>query len=97
MEERTLVLIKPDGLYKSLTGNILTTFSEARLKIVAAKVVKVSRDLAEQHYGRLRSELITKFGLPDGYSRETRKETVKALYEKAAAKQRKVNGHFFMQ
>jgi len=66
MEERTLVLIKPDGLYKSLTGNILTTFSEARLKIVAAKVVKVSRDLAEQHYGRLRSELITKFGEEKG-------------------------------
>jgi nucleoside-diphosphate kinase len=66
MEERTLVLIKPDGLYKSLTGNILTTFSEARLKIVGAKVVKVSRDLAEKHYGSLKSELITKFGEEKG-------------------------------
>ena len=38
MIEKTLVLIKPDGLLKSLTGNILTTLSEAKLKIVASKV-----------------------------------------------------------
>jgi len=58
-EERvtqTLVLIKPDGLVKSLTGNILTKLSETRLKIVAAKVVSVSKELAEEHYHQLRSE-----------------------------------------
>jgi len=47
---KTLILIKPDGLSKSLTGNIITRFSETRLQIIAAKMVKVSRELAEQHY-----------------------------------------------
>jgi nucleoside-diphosphate kinase len=49
----TLVILKPDALVKSLTGNILTRLSEARLRIVGAKVVKVSRELAEKHYAHL--------------------------------------------
>ncbi len=53
--ERTLVLIKPDGLIKSLTGNIISALSETKLKIVAAKVVKVTRELAEKHYSQLKS------------------------------------------
>ena len=44
--QNTLVLIKPDGLKKSLTGNILTKLSETRLIIVGARVVSVSRELA---------------------------------------------------
>lgn len=48
--ENTLVLIKPDGLAKSLTGNILTRLSESRLEIAAAKCVRVTRELAEEHY-----------------------------------------------
>ncbi len=47
---KTLILIKPDGLSKSLTGNILTRFSETRLEIIGAKMVKVSPELAGQHY-----------------------------------------------
>jgi len=47
--EQTLVLIKPDGLAKSLTGNIISSLSETGLKIVGAKVVKVSRELAEEN------------------------------------------------
>jgi nucleoside-diphosphate kinase len=66
MEEKTLVLIKPDGLVKSLTGNIITTLSEARLKIVGAKVVRVSKDFAEKHYSDLRDNLIKKFGEEKG-------------------------------
>ena len=66
MEEKTLVLIKPDGLIKSLTGNIITTLSETKLKIVAAKVVKVKRKLAEKHYSELRKKLIKKFGKEEG-------------------------------
>ena len=50
MDQATLILIKPDGLKKSLTGNILTRLSETKLDIVAAKIVKVSRELAEKHY-----------------------------------------------
>lgn len=54
--EQTLVLIKPDGLKKSLTGNILTRLSETKLEIVAAKIVRVSRALAEEHYKFLREQ-----------------------------------------
>ncbi len=52
--EQCLILIKPDGLVKSLTGNIITSLSETKLKIVGAKIVKVSRELAEKHYGELK-------------------------------------------
>ena len=56
MIKQTLVLIKPDGLKKSLTGNILTRLSETKLDIVAAKVVRVSHGLAEEHYKAHRSK-----------------------------------------
>lgn len=56
MMEPTLVLIKPDGLKKSLTGNILTRLSETKLDIVAAKIVKVSRELAEEHYCHMKDK-----------------------------------------
>lgn len=54
-KQQTLVIIKPDGLKKSLTGNILTRLSETKLKIVGAKVVKVERALAEKHYAHLKN------------------------------------------
>lgn len=54
--EATLILIKPDGLKKSLTGNILTRLSETKLEIVAAKIVRVSRSLAEEHYKHLKNK-----------------------------------------
>ena len=66
MEEKTLVLIKPDGVIKDLIGNILTELSESKLKIVAAKIVKVKKDLAEKHYSELKSSLIKKFGEEKG-------------------------------
>tara|TARA_Y100000310_G_C20672033_1_gene810817 strand:+ start:1405 stop:1896 length:492 start_codon:yes stop_codon:yes gene_type:complete len=56
MIERTLILIKPDGLLKSLTGNIITRLSEAKLKIIGAKIVQVNQELAEQHYNKLKKE-----------------------------------------
>ncbi|MFC1517551.1 nucleoside-diphosphate kinase [Candidatus Margulisiibacteriota bacterium] len=55
-DQYTLVLIKPDGIKKSLTGNILTRLSETKLRILGAKVVKVSRKLAEEHYKHLKNK-----------------------------------------
>lgn len=55
-EQQTLVIIKPDGLKKSLTGNILSRLSEAKLRIVGAKVVQASSQLAEQHYDHLKDK-----------------------------------------
>jgi nucleoside-diphosphate kinase len=51
--QAVLILIKPDGLKKSLTGNILTRLSETKLEIVAAKMVRVSEELAAKHYCHL--------------------------------------------
>ena len=56
MNQQTLILVKPDGLKKSLTGNVLTRLSETKLEIVAAKIVKVSKELAEQHYSMLKNK-----------------------------------------
>ncbi|MDD5634020.1 MAG: nucleoside-diphosphate kinase [Candidatus Omnitrophica bacterium] len=56
MKEQTLVLIKPDGLKKSLTGNILTRLSETKLDIVGTKIVQVSKELAEAHYCHLKDK-----------------------------------------
>jgi len=54
--QSTLVVIKPDGLKKSLTGNVLTRLSETKLRIIGAKVLKVSSGLAEKHYAHLKDK-----------------------------------------
>ena len=56
MEEPTLVIIKPDGLQKSLTGNVLTRLSESKLVIIATKMKAVSRQLAEEHYCHMKEK-----------------------------------------
>lgn len=48
--ERTLILIKPDGVQRGLVGPILARFEARGLKIVALKLVQVSTELAERHY-----------------------------------------------
>ena len=50
MNERTLVLIKPDGVQRQLTGRIIARYEDRGLKIVGLKLIDVSRDLAERHY-----------------------------------------------
>ncbi|MBD3164688.1 nucleoside-diphosphate kinase [Candidatus Woesearchaeota archaeon] len=52
--EQSLVLIKPDGMVKHLTGDIISKLSETGLRIVGAKVVQVTRELAEEHYQQLK-------------------------------------------
>ncbi len=48
--ERTLVLLKPDAVQRGLIGSIIKRLEDRGLRIVAAKFMKVSQDLAEQHY-----------------------------------------------
>ena len=50
MTERTLVLIKPDGVQRLLVGRILTRFEERGLKLVGLKLMVVDRAFAERHY-----------------------------------------------
>jgi nucleoside-diphosphate kinase len=49
--ERTLVLIKPDAIKRQLAGEILARFERRGLELRAAKLVRVDRDLAQEHYG----------------------------------------------
>jgi nucleoside-diphosphate kinase len=49
--QRTFVMIKPDGVQRGLVGEIINRFEKKGLKIVAMKFVSVSKKLAEQHYG----------------------------------------------
>jgi nucleoside-diphosphate kinase len=56
MDEAVLILVKPDGLKKSLTGNVLTRLSETKLEIMAAKMVRVSTELAQEHYRQLKEK-----------------------------------------
>lgn len=48
--ERTLSIIKPDAVAKNVIGKIVSRFEAAGLKIVAAKLVHLSRSEAEQFY-----------------------------------------------
>lgn len=56
MQQPTLVIIKPDGLQKSLTGNVLTRLAETKLVIIASKIKAVSRQLAEEHYCHMKEK-----------------------------------------
>jgi nucleoside-diphosphate kinase len=48
--ERTLVIVKPDGVQRGLVGPILTRLEARGLKLVGLKLVQVSNDLAARHY-----------------------------------------------
>ena len=48
--DQTLVVIKPDGVQRSLVGRILQRFEDAGLKIVAMKMAWVDEDFAADHY-----------------------------------------------
>jgi nucleoside-diphosphate kinase len=49
--ERTFIAIKPDGVQRGLVGNIISRFETKGFTLVGLKVMSVSRELAEKHYG----------------------------------------------
>ena len=49
-EERTFVAIKPDSVKRGLIGRIIKRFENKGYKIVGLKMMKVTKELAEQHY-----------------------------------------------
>lgn len=51
--EKTLVLIKPDGLKRNLSGLVIDRLDAAGLEMIGAKVVSVSEKLAREHYKSL--------------------------------------------
>ncbi len=50
MSERTLILIKPDGVQRQLVGRIIDRYESRGLRIAGLKLVQVERSLAERHY-----------------------------------------------
>ncbi len=50
--ERTLVLIKPDGVQRGLIGKIISRFEDKGLKIVAMKMLHLTKENAEEHYAQ---------------------------------------------
>jgi nucleoside-diphosphate kinase len=48
--ERTLIIIKPDGVERALIGPIISRFEQRGLKIVGLKMLQVSDELARRHY-----------------------------------------------
>lgn len=48
--EQTLSIIKPDAVKKNVIGKIITRFEEAQLRIVAARMMQLTRGQAEQFY-----------------------------------------------
>jgi len=49
--ERTLVIVKPDGVQRGLIGDVLQRFETRGLKLVGLKLMSVSEELARRHYG----------------------------------------------
>ncbi len=50
MIERTLVLVKPDGVQRALTGKVISRLEDAGLKVVAMKMVVPDKELVSVHY-----------------------------------------------
>jgi nucleoside-diphosphate kinase len=49
--QRTFVAIKPDGVERGLIGEVVNRFERRGLKLVGMKLLQVSREMAETHYG----------------------------------------------
>jgi len=59
--EKTLVLIKPDGILRGITGEIISRFERVGLKISAIKMIQAKRETLEKHYFK-DNEWLTKKG-----------------------------------
>ena len=49
--ERTFLMVKPDGVQRNLIGEIVGRFESKGFQLVGAKLMTISQELAEQHYG----------------------------------------------
>ena len=51
MMERTFLMVKPDGVQRNLIGEIVSRFEKKGFHLAGAKLMMVSQELAQQHYG----------------------------------------------
>ena len=54
--ERTLVLVKPDGVRRGLCGELVARFEQRGFKLRGARLLKISRATAQKHYGEHRDK-----------------------------------------
>ncbi len=54
--ERTLVLVKPDGVARGLVGEVISRLEAKGLRLVAAELRTLTREVAEEHYGEHREK-----------------------------------------
>jgi nucleoside-diphosphate kinase len=48
--ERTLIILKPDAIQRRLIGRVIQRFEDKGLAVVAMKLIRIARELAERHY-----------------------------------------------
>lgn len=60
--ERTLIILKPDAVARGLVGEIISRFEKAGLKILGAKMITPTKELANKHYPTDRREFIEGMG-----------------------------------
>lgn len=77
--EQTIVLVKPDGVKRGLTGEIIKRFERMGLKIVAMKMVEASEELLLKHYQSDKPETLKRWGEKtlktyNSYGRDAKKE-----------------------
>jgi nucleoside-diphosphate kinase len=78
--DRTLVLVKPDGVKRGIVGDIIHRFEKTGLKLVGLKMVWVEKSLVDKHYPDSRTELLQGIGEKTLQSyKENGKDTVKEL------------------
>jgi len=49
--ERTLIIVKPEGVQRGIVGNVITRLEQRGLKLVGLKLMHITPELAERHYG----------------------------------------------
>ncbi|OGM27952.1 hypothetical protein A2962_03465 [Candidatus Woesebacteria bacterium RIFCSPLOWO2_01_FULL_39_61] len=62
MTERTVVLIKPDGVKRGIVGQIISRFENVGLKIAAMKMIWIDKDFAAKHYPVSRKQWVESIG-----------------------------------
>lgn len=60
--QKTVVLVKPDGVQRGIVGEVISRFERAGLKIVAMKMIWVGKDHVTKHYPESRTELMKAIG-----------------------------------
>lgn len=88
--ERTLVLIKPDGVKRGLIGKIINRYEEKSLQIVELKLITATKDSAKEHYSEHQGKKY--FEELIDYVTEGRMCAMILMGEKAVDVVRKING-----